>query len=638
MQKQGFIFGRALKSGMDIRAVVRAIFLAVWIMPAAVWGTDCSDYPDPYYEDINGDGIDGDTGRAIFVSISYGNDEFPGTMLSPVQSIARGIALAVQNGKPHVYVARGNYEQLFSPLQLANGVSLFGQFSGPPEWGRGAGNTATITGYASTAVLAQNLTAETHLEGFNIEVVGGASKSRYGVRVVGGTGRLYIRFNNILVSFGVNGEHGIPGDNGSFGENGGVGLPGACPGSSGAGGAGGFSICGASGGVGGTGVSGSPGSGGAPGGSVPSGAGANGANGASGANGAGGSFFSVAGGLYLPADGAAGSGGSPGGGGGGGGAGPMLQCSFLCAFFGGRTGGSGGGSGGCGGEGGSGGKGGGECFGVFVVDGGQAVVDGNSITTSRGGHGGVGGDGSFGVPGGQGGGANSSSTSCNVSAGGAGGNGGLGGPGGEGGGGAGGASVGVFCYNQGYAIVGSSNSFTIGPGGFGGAAPNPGTAGISGSLYGTIIYQSPSISSATPPDGASGDTVVLSGSDFDTDRTRNVVCFGGAQATVLAASLDSLLVRIPPNAATGHIKLIKTIIWLEAYSPSPYAVCAAHEGDMNADANLSPADVVSMLNCVFLASGSCDLCFADVNCTGDLSPADVVIELNMVFLGSSPPC
>jgi hypothetical protein len=66
--------------------------------------------------------------------------------------------------------------------------------------------------------------------------------------------------------------------------------------------------------------------------------------------------------------------------------------------------------------------------------------------------------------------------------------------------------------------------------------------------------------------------------------------------------------------------------------------CAAAKGDMNADAGLTPADVVLMLNCVFLGTGDCDFCFADVNCSGGLSPADAVIELNMVFLGAGPGC
>ncbi|HLG94119.1 MAG TPA: HYR domain-containing protein, partial [candidate division Zixibacteria bacterium] len=62
------------------------------------------------------------------------------------------------------------------------------------------------------------------------------------------------------------------------------------------------------------------------------------------------------------------------------------------------------------------------------------------------------------------------------------------------------------------------------------------------------------------------------------------------------------------------------------------------KGDMNSDSSLSPADVVLMLNCVFLAAGNCGLCFADVDCDGQLSPADVVIELNAVFLNTPITC
>ena len=68
------------------------------------------------------------------------------------------------------------------------------------------------------------------------------------------------------------------------------------------------------------------------------------------------------------------------------------------------------------------------------------------------------------------------------------------------------------------------------------------------------------------------------------------------------------------------------------------ASCAATKGDMNASGDLTPADVVLMLNCVFLAQGNCAFCFADLNCSGDLSPADVVVELNMVFLAAPPGC
>ena len=62
------------------------------------------------------------------------------------------------------------------------------------------------------------------------------------------------------------------------------------------------------------------------------------------------------------------------------------------------------------------------------------------------------------------------------------------------------------------------------------------------------------------------------------------------------------------------------------------------KGDLNGSLDLSPADVVLMLNCVFLGTGDCDLSFSDVNCDEQLSPSDVVLELRAVFLDEDYPC
>lgn len=71
------------------------------------------------------------------------------------------------------------------------------------------------------------------------------------------------------------------------------------------------------------------------------------------------------------------------------------------------------------------------------------------------------------------------------------------------------------------------------------------------------------------------------------------------------------------------------------YSPLPQL-----KGDLNADGILSAADVVLILNCVFLGipppnapPAACDL-----NCDGLLTSADVVILLNMTFLQTPAPC
>jgi uncharacterized repeat protein (TIGR01451 family) len=71
--------------------------------------------------------------------------------------------------------------------------------------------------------------------------------------------------------------------------------------------------------------------------------------------------------------------------------------------------------------------------------------------------------------------------------------------------------------------------------------------------------------------------------------------------------------------------------------PAATPVCIFPRGDVNADSSLSPADVVALLNCVFLAPGGCTAC-ADLNCDGTLSPAEAVIELNAVFLGTPIVC
>lgn len=66
--------------------------------------------------------------------------------------------------------------------------------------------------------------------------------------------------------------------------------------------------------------------------------------------------------------------------------------------------------------------------------------------------------------------------------------------------------------------------------------------------------------------------------------------------------------------------------------------CVNIRGDMNGDAIHTSPDVVLMLNCVFLGTGNCEICFADLSCDGSLTSSDVVLLLNLVFLGTPPPC
>lgn len=441
-------------------------------------GNGQPDAPDNLFTDSNGDGIDGTIANAIFVTPS-GNDANNGSIARPVATLAQGIALAAASGKD-VYVAAGTYP-LGGTLHLASGVSVYGQYSGPPLWQRGPANVTTLIGPA-TAVLASNLTAETHLEGFTIQsaTTGAPGQSSYAVRILSSPGPVMVRYNMLLAGSGGSGLAGSDGITGTNGTPGNPGANGNCDASvSAPGGAGATSVCGRPGGTGGgggyntaAGGSGTTATNGAAGGAGgPSGDpgmnGVNGANGLPGSAGPNGSaagvIGSVADGLYQPATGGSGLPGSPGQGGGGGGGGGGQSVNLSNDGTG--NGGGGGGSGGCPSpQGGTGGGGGGGSFGVFIADS-TVTVASNTIQTGNGGQGGAGGNGGAGGTGG-GGGTGGQVCPTEVGRGGNGGTGGAGGASGAGAGGAGGPSIGIHHTNA--ALTQSGNAFTLGNGGSGG--------------------------------------------------------------------------------------------------------------------------------------------------------------------------
>jgi len=66
--------------------------------------------------------------------------------------------------------------------------------------------------------------------------------------------------------------------------------------------------------------------------------------------------------------------------------------------------------------------------------------------------------------------------------------------------------------------------------------------------------------------------------------------------------------------------------------------CANKLGDLDHNCLLTLDDIVLELNCAFLGYGNCALNLTDVNCDGYVSAADVVILLNSVFLNTPFPC
>lgn len=458
-----------------------------------------TDKPDCLLEDTNGDGIDGDIARAVFVAPEpWGSDSNPGTLDKPVATIEKGIELAAAaSPRKDVYVAAGTYSPTGGTLVMQSGVSIYGLYDGTTRWGRSLSNITSIIG-GNVAVRADAITQETHIEGFSIFSSNAttAGASSYGVLITNGTGNLVVSCNSITAGSASAGSDGVAGAAGQAGGQGGPGGVGNCDGTpAGYGGASGSSACGMPGGMGGRGGSagesngqpGTYGAGGASGGyggawgdpGKRGGDGQNGADGAAGVNGAQAvSIGAVAGGLYIPPTGGSGSTGSNGGGGGGGGGGGA-QSGFW-VIDGSGNGGGGGGGGGAAGAGGSGGQGGGGSFAIFIANA-AATIDSNQLISNAGGIGGAGGAGGAGGNGGARG-YGAALDTDEIGAGGNGGTGGKGGNGGHGAGGNGGPSMCIFAFNS--LISVGANEFAFAPSsGGGGSLGNTGLPGISTEVY-----------------------------------------------------------------------------------------------------------------------------------------------------------
>ncbi len=77
----------------------------------------------------------------------------------------------------------------------------------------------------------------------------------------------------------------------------------------------------------------------------------------------------------------------------------------------------------------------------------------------------------------------------------------------------------------------------------------------------------------------------------------------------------------------------------ETDAGSAFVYQLGFKGDLNGDGRLAAADLVLLLNCIFLGRGFCPPEIADMNCDGSLiSPTDVVILLNSIFLGQPITC
>jgi hypothetical protein len=89
----------------------------------------------------------------------------------------------------------------------------------------------------------------------------------------------------------------------------------------------------------------------------------------------------------------------------------------------------------------------------------------------------------------------------------------------------------------------------------------------------TLLFaQRPIISSFSPSSGPVGTTVTITGSNFSSTASQNVVYFGPVKAVVQSSTVNSLTATIPAGAVSHSITVTNTTTGLSAWSSKPFRV------------------------------------------------------------------
>ena len=90
-----------------------------------------------------------------------------------------------------------------------------------------------------------------------------------------------------------------------------------------------------------------------------------------------------------------------------------------------------------------------------------------------------------------------------------------------------------------------------------------------------LFAQVPTISSFSPLTGTNGTSVTISGTNFNTTVSNNVVFFGSTRANVSAASATSLTVQVPIGAICAPITVVNMGTSLSASSNGVFSPTSA---------------------------------------------------------------
>ncbi|MGL2964935.1 beta strand repeat-containing protein, partial [Flavobacterium sp. RSB2_4_14] len=94
-------------------------------------------------------------------------------------------------------------------------------------------------------------------------------------------------------------------------------------------------------------------------------------------------------------------------------------------------------------------------------------------------------------------------------------------------------------------------------------------------LFTVAVCAQPVITTFTPESGAIGSSVTITGTGFNTTAAQNIVFFGATQATVTAATSNSLTVTVPLGATYQYLSVTNLAVNLTAYSAKPFIVTLA---------------------------------------------------------------
>ncbi len=103
----------------------------------------------------------------------------------------------------------------------------------------------------------------------------------------------------------------------------------------------------------------------------------------------------------------------------------------------------------------------------------------------------------------------------------------------------------------------------------------------------------PAITSFTPTLGPVGTSVLISGTNFNSNSTNNVVYFGAVKATVTSGTVTGLTVNVPTGATYAPISVTDTTTHLTAYSSKPFTVMFSSSQLLNATSLSARVDFTS---------------------------------------------